>query len=217
MVIFIHVHWLKHVKTHQPSQIASLYHLTVHYGSLGSQAKQNEGSDPVGSRRAQTTQLAPPWPGKPRPLCPRRPAVKLGRPELRRISLEVLWISSDLIENFTVKCWCSIYLDTLRQLKFIIGLMVKIVWEYVQIYVEAPQCVTVPENESFQPIAETDTTMSSSIPCGHHIVIVIGGWLLFLEPCHMSQQRSCATSDNGTRAHGDGGCYMLFHNTSSWI
>ena len=30
------------------------------------------------------------------------------------------------------------------------------------------------KTESFQPIAETDTTMSSSIPCGHHIVIVIG-------------------------------------------
>ena len=39
------------------------------------------------------------------------------------------------------------------------------------------------KNESFQPIAETNTTMSSSIPCGHRIVTVIGGWLLFLEPC----------------------------------
>ena len=43
------------------------------------------------------------------------------------------------------------------------------------------------KNESFQPIAETDTTMSSSIPCGHHIVIVIGGWLLFLEPCRSKE------------------------------
>ena len=37
-------------------------------GSFGSQT-QNQGSDPVGSRRAQPTQLAPPWPRKPRPLC----------------------------------------------------------------------------------------------------------------------------------------------------
>ena len=115
-----------------------LDYLLQSLGSLGLRPKQNEGSDPVCSRRAQPTQPAPPWPGKPRPLCPRRLAVKLGLPELGRISLEILWISNDLIENFTVKCWCSIYLDTLRQLKFIIGLMVKIVWEYVQIYVEAP-------------------------------------------------------------------------------
>ena len=165
-------------------------------GSLDLRPKQNEGSDPVCSRRAQPTQPAPPWPGKPRPLCPRRLAVKLGLPELWRISLEILCISSDLIE----KSLSNVDVQYIWKVQNMKAAQIhnkshgEIVWEYVQIYVEDPQCVAVPEN----------WILPTYCWDWHDYVFQHSLW-----PPH-SHCNWCR-SDNGARAHGDTSGSLRLH------